>query len=229
MNHPRNYQKIKTIDDFRELDSPVPINVAWDVTPTESRQMVLRMLVKPKYGDWKIPDELFWLKDTLMKLHQIDTKATGILESNCYVTVRHGIPESQKDDEWHFDGASFRVDTIPERNYILVSHTPTEYKSGKLDIPEDFDPLKHDLFHFAAKQLKDAEITTIECNRWYLLNPFCLHRRNPNTPQIPRTFIRVSFVDIEIRDVNNTQNSLLPTPAFGRDPVHTFRNKLIKY
>ena len=159
----------------------------------------------------------------------MDAEYTGITESNCYITIRHGMPTSKTDDEWHFDGASFRVELIPERNYIWINHTPTEYKTGHLNIPSDFDPCKHNLFLFASAQLEQAEIKTVQCKQWYLLNPFCLHRRSPNTPAISRTFIRIAFTDVEGRDINNTPNSLLPTPAFGRDPVRSFRDKLMIY
>ncbi len=46
---------------------------------------------------------------------------------------------------------------------------------------------------------------------------------------INRTFVRVCFTDIEARDINNTQNPVLPAYAFERNPVKTFRNNLKNY
>lgn len=224
----RNFQKLKTIEDYKILDKPEYICPS-KIEPPFEAQMILRMLVRPKYGEWKIPPQLTWLASLILELTNYDVKRTGIKDSWCYVTVRHGMVLSVTDDEWHFDGSSFRTDIIPERNYIWVNDYPTEYKLGGLLFPKDFDPIKHNLFTFAAHQLKDAPVYKTFAKSWYLLSPFCLHRR-PSVPQeTMRTFIRICFTDIEGRDINNTENPLLQTPFYGRDPVNTFRNKLKDY
>ena len=229
MLNQRNYQALKTLADYSVLDAPIRIPVAQPPSPPRHTMYILRMLVRAKYGTMKIPRGLWWLNSTINRLADFDANYTGIGASWCYVTIRHGIPRSVTDDEWHFDGSSFRVEIIPERNYVSVNHTPTEYKVGRLNIPDDFDPLKHNLFRFAAAQLIDAPTLTTQPNQWYLLNPFCLHRRPPVVPPVSRTFIRICFTDIEGRDINNTPNSRLSTPAFGRDPVKSFRDKLTDY
>lgn len=191
--------------------------------------MVLRMLVRPKYGTFKIPPELDFLKSTIKRFAKIDQQLTGIKDSWCYITIRHGKVTSTTDDEWHFDGSSFRTDIIPERNYIWVNHSPTEFKIGETVIHDDFDPIKHNLFTYMSHQLKDQPIETTKEKTWYLLSPFCLHRRPTITNDDSRTFYRICFTDIEGRDINNTDNPLLPTPFFGRNPVSTFRNNLSDY
>lgn len=225
----RNYQKLKSLDDFSILDAPAPIDAPTpEECPFES-QMILRMLVRPKYGTFKIPPELHWLEDIIYELARIDRELTGIKDSWCYVTVRHGPVISVTDDEWHFDGASFRTSLIPERNYVWVNHTPMQYKLGNLIFPRDFDPNRYNLFSFAAWSVRHRPIETTEAKQWYLINPFCLHRRDPNTVPESRTFLRISFPDIEGRDINNTPNPLLETPAWGRDPVANFRNNLLNW
>lgn len=225
----RNYQKIKSLEDYKNLDSPGVLfsHDIFHLCPY-SEQMILRMLVRPKYGDFKIPEQLSYLSETIRKVAAYDAELTGIKDSWCYVTVRHGPVISKTDDEWHFDGASFRTDIIPERNYIWVSDIPTEYRGGGLNFPSDFDPNKHDLFSFADARA-DKNIENILPRTWYLINPFCLHRRPKIDESVTRTFFRISFPDIEGRDVMNTENPLLPTPFFGRNPVASFRNKLAKY
>ena len=221
---------MKTLEDFKDITPPVKVEFSHDepTCPFES-QMILRMLVRPKYGQFQIPLELNWLSEIIKDLASFDEDYTGIRNSWCYVTVRHGIVTSKTDDEWHFDGASFRVELSPERNYLWVNHTPTEYKVGTIDWPADFDPLKHNLFTFAANALKDVPAQSSQAKQWYVIDPFCLHRRPTNPPNISRTFIRISFTDIEGRDVNNTLNPLIDTDAYGRDPVKSFRNKLTNY
>lgn len=187
------------------------------------------MLIRPKYGQFKIPPQLDWLRTTIHKLSVIDQQTTGILQSWCYVTVRRCIADFVTDAEWHYDGASFRTDLIPERNYVWVSHTGTEYKSGAVKFPSDFDPTKNDLFTYAIKYLKETPSKNMEPRMWYRIDPFLLHRRPPITNNQPRTFIRISFPDIEGRDINNTPNPLLATPFHGRDPVKSFRDNLQEY
>lgn len=225
----RNFQKIKEIEDYKQLDSPEIVGTDLSVTPDVESQMILRMLVRPKYGDWKIPQELEWLRGHILYLSFYDGRITGIKDSWCYITIRHGEVQSVTDDEWHFDGSSFRTDIIPERNYIWVNNHPTEYREGKLDIPQDFNPIEYNLFTFASKQLEKEDIKTCNPYTWYLLSPFCLHRRPPINTKVKRTFVRICFTDIEGRDINNTENPLLPTPFFGRNPVSSFRNKLKNY
>lgn len=226
----RDFKKLKTLSDFHVLDAPREVNVLPPSACPYAKQMILRMLVKPKYADqWFIPTELTWLEPTIKFMETLDRNITGIKDKWCYITIRHGLLSTTTDDEWHFDGASFRTSLIPERNYVWVSHTPFQYKLGYLSFPPDFDPLRHNLFTYAERQTATEPIRTTEAKRWYLVSPFCLHRRNPHTAAEVRTFIRIAFADIEGRDVNNTENSLLPTPAWGRDPVRDFRNQLKDY
>lgn len=227
----RDFQKLKTLDDYNTLDKPIKVyGIENPYTPTKDL-MILRMLVRPKYGTFKIPDSLSFLKNIIEQAYIYDKTVTGISQSWCYVTIRSGKVTSKTDDEWHFDGSSFRTDIIPERNYIWTDCYPTEYKTGTLSIPKDFDPLKHNLFTFADKQTHYRGTDICDPKTWYLLSPFVLHRRPelPEDEDINRTFIRICFTDIEGRDINNTLNPLIPTCVFGRDPVRTFRDKLENY
>jgi hypothetical protein len=231
----RDFTKLKELSDYHKLDSPVLVpELPGTPLPKVPKLYILRMLVRPKYGEWFIPKELKFLKRIMYALSDYD-KDLGIEDSWCYVTVRHGPIESETDDSFHFDGSSFRTDLIPERNYVYTNHSPTEYKVGQLSFPPDFDPLKHNLFTFAERQLANEVTRAVESNEWYLLSPFVLHRRPPKSfldrlvPVVSRTFYRICFTDIEARDINNTPNPMLPTDAYGRDPVRTFRDRLASY
>lgn len=224
----RNFQKLKTLDDWETLDEPLFVaNVTEYRTPPKG-QMILRMLVRPKYGDFCIPEELQWLEEPIRAMALVDKAMTGIEQSWCYVTVRSGSPR-RTTDEWHFDGGSVRTELIPERNYVWCDKFPLQYKTGSVHFPKDFDPVKHNMFSYADQALKFEPIKTTLPEKWYMLSPFVFHRRDPASNGIHRTFVRISFVDIEVRDDNCTQNPLLRTDAFGRDPVTSFRNQLIDY
>lgn len=61
-----------------------------------------------------------------------------------------------------------------------------------------------------------------------MCDPYIIHKR-PTVPEGKvRTFVRVSHVPIEIPDVNNTQNPLMPK-NYDRDGVKEFRDSLVDY
>jgi hypothetical protein len=223
----RDFKKIKTLDDWATLDAPVELE-SDEIPNVPDDQMILRMLLRPKYGEFHIPENLSWMRDRIHGLARMDRAITGISNSWCYITVRSGMPFPTT-DEWHFDGGSLRVELIPERNYIWCSKFGVQYKLGSVEYPDDFDPVKHNLFTYASKQVEEEPVHTAKEKTWYLLSPFCLHRRDPASNGHHRTFIRVSFIDIEVRDVRCTPNPLFPTEAYNRDPVASFRDRLVDY
>jgi len=221
------FQKLKTLKDFETLTPPSKI--AYNKKPQcpFEEQMVLRMLIRPKYSSkFFIPDCLEWLRPHIEHFYSYDSMVTGIHNKWCYVTVRHGI-EKEPDNNWHLDGGSLRVELIPERNYIFVSEYGIEYKTGTVNFDEDFDPVKQNLFSYILNNISNEEDHVTMPGKWLLVHPFVFHRRSPKAVGANRTFIRITFPDIEIRDVNCTQNPLLPTDAFGRDPVKSFRKHLV--
>ena len=222
----RDFKKLKSLEDYSTLDAP---ELLWrERINAPDDCMILRMLVRPKYGEWYIPKELNWLASTIKALSAIDRARTKIRDSWCYVTVRSG-PAEDTADVWHFDGGSLRTELIPERNYVWVSDWGFQYKTGNISFPDNFDPVKHDMFSYVEHELRDSPVMGTQAGYWYLVTPFCFHRRNPESNNKQRVFIRISFVDIEIRDINCTQNPLIKTEAFGRDPVKSFRDNLEAY
>lgn len=221
-----DFTKLKSIDDFNELLPP--IEIPYDCHPVcpYDEQMILRMLVRPKYSnEFFIPPVLSWLAPTIKNFYHYDTAITSIHHKWAYVTVRHGI-EKEPDTEWHLDGGSLRVELIPERNYIWVSDDGIEYKTGNVIFHDGFDPVKQNLFKYMLDNIRDEKDFIAPGKKWNLIHPFVFHRKSPTVVGTHRTFVRITFPDIEIRDVNCTQNPLLPTNAFGRDPVKSFRDRL---
>lgn len=227
----RDFQKLKSLDDFEVLDTPKSLEFE-PISPADcpyEKQMILRMLIKGKYNKlMAFPRELDWLESQIISIKTYDEILTGIDDSWIYVTVRHGPLCWETDDEWHFDGASLRTELIPERNYIFTSAPGFEYMEGTVVFRSDFDPVKHNLFQY-VKSAAVAQTRTAEPDTWYLVTPFVFHRRPEMPAGTPRTFVRITFPDIEIRDVNNTINPHFPTRSFGRDPVKSFRDGLARY
>lgn len=143
-----------------------------------------------------------------------------------YVTVRHGEVTSTTDDEWHVDGFSMRKEHVPEQNYIFTDVFPTEYVDQSFPVPEDFDPMQHNLHWFLQDQVKTKNIKELPSKQWCLIDPYVVHRRPKVCSGTQRTFIRVSFVPIEIESDLNTPNPLLLCRRYEGSDI---RNRLIRY
>jgi len=185
------------------------------------------MLIKKPFTEFLIPDNLKWCEPAINYANAYQ-KINGIKQPFCYLTVRSGIVDSSKDDEWHADGFSMNITHIPEQNYIWADCFPTEVVYDKFKIPNDFNPFKHNIHLFFQDSIgEDSKIKVLKPNTLYCLDPYVVHRRPPISQGTQRTFVRVSFTPIEIDDKNNTINPLLPT-FYSRDGVG-YRNTLSRY
>lgn len=201
------------------------------LTPPNKKQYILRMLVRTAFQDFQIPAELDWLRPLISVCENYQTNVLGIIQPFCYVTVRSGLVESVTDDEWHTDGFSLNVTHLPEQNYCWSDVYPTEFVRKAIPFPKDFSARKHNVHQYIqdALQAEPAPIEVAKPNSVYCFDPYVIHRR-PQVPEgIQRTFVRVSFIPIEIVDCNNTPNPRLPRPVSDRDAVKTIRNQLQRY
>lgn len=198
------------------------------ICPCET-QRILRCIVREPRSEFAIPEELQWLKDAILKADEYQRNVIQVNHPFCHVTVRHGEVVSQLDDEFHSDGFTMRTTNLPEQNYVWTNVFPTEYVLRKFEIPDDFDPLRHNLHQFFQDTIDERDpILTCKEKTFYIFDPYVIHRRPVKTRGMLRTFVRITFAPIEIADVNNTQNPLIPrqhTYCGLRD----FRNKLLRY
>jgi hypothetical protein len=192
-------------------------------------QYILRMMVySPETdGELVIPPELEWMREELKTIRILRNYFLRNEQPYIYVTVRHGEVTSVTDDEWHVDGFSMRVPHVPEQNYIWTNNKyTTQLLNQKFKLPDDFDPMKHNIHTFFQSRAKESNIVECRYKYLYLIDPYVVHRR----PKIPdgtkRTFIRISFVPIEIEDDTCTPNPLLPRKVYGRQDI---RKKLVPY
>lgn len=184
-------------------NAPIP------VCPVDE-QYILRMMVRsPSTETFKIPASLAWLENLILLC---DSKQNSMAIQNpfVYITVRHGIVKSTTDDLWHVDGFSMRVPHIPEQNYIFASNNGTEVLEQNVRIPDDFDPMRHNIHHYFQDIADSANIRTLKENTVYLIDPYVIHRRPSVTAGIMRTFVRISFIPIEIEDDTCMVNPLIP-------------------
>lgn len=199
--------------------------------PPEERQYILRCPLLIPGHKLTVPSEMDWAGEFIDRGLQYQHDVVKVNHPYVYLTVRHGLVTSQTDDEFHVDGFSMRVPHGPEQNYVWTSNNPTEYVVAGMEIPEDFDPLQHNLQHFLQDSLPaDTPIHQMEAETIYAMDPYILHRR-PNKIGVGavRTFLRLTCPPIPIDDRNNHIN-----PSFGDitsdyDGVKDFRDKLERY
>jgi hypothetical protein len=218
--------RIVSLKEYGNAGNPIEVSSIPTVDCPLPEQYILRMAVRADGVALGIPEELHWIfplyHEALM--HQICV--IGVDHPFCYITVRHGEVRSRTDDEWHVDGFSTKIEHVPEQNYIWSDCHPTEYADNlKVSFPEDFNPSEYNVNTYLQHFIWNVSV----CNpkTLYCIDPYILHRRPKVAYGAMRTFARISFVPIEINDINNTPNPLSPR-QYTKDGV-SFRNKLKHY
>lgn len=193
------------------------------------RQYILRMMIREPHGEFKLPEELLWCKELIEKCDATQ-RENNLNHSYCYITVRHGLLDSVTDDEWHTDGYSEMITHLPEQNYIVTSNSPTEYVGLPMKFPVDFDAKKHNLTEYINTEvnLQQPKVLKAQANSVYIFDPYVIHRRPIGIEGKMRTFVRVTFVPVEIMDDDCTPNPLIPVKKYNRT-ADTVRSKLINY
>ena len=219
--------KALNLRQYNELNLPLEVG-AIELTPPAERQYILRCLIKRTFEELALPDFLEWCRPAVEAAFK-NQEDLGIRHPFCYITVRHGLVTSTTDDVWHVDGFSMNITHLPEQNYVWASHTATEYVAKKIDFPSDFNPSKHNIHLYIQDNItSEDKVEVAKPKTLYCFDAYVIHKRPQITEDVERTFVRISFTPIEISDINNTQNPLLPT-NYTRDGITAFRDKLIKY
>lgn len=219
-------QRLLNLGDFDSLSAPVPLAFNTSIPDTD-HQYVLRMMVRGKRGrPMSIPPELAWLGPRIRQLDRYQ-RSQNLRNPFIYVTVRHGIVDSETDDLWHVDGFSMRTPHFPEQNYICVEGSDaTQYLLKHWNIPSTFDPFVHNIHHYFRDFCGETLVHTAAPGVVYAIDPYCVHRRPPAAAGKMRTFWRISFVPIEIEDDTCMQNPLFPAKVYGREDI---RDKLVAW
>ena len=209
------------LNDFYNEGFPLLPEFTWNspAYPNADKQYILRMCIKKKELLFpSIPPELEWLEDQINRTIQYESRHFGE-KPFIYVTVRHGPVTSVTDDDWHVDGFSMRIPHLPEHNYFCSYSYPTEFVVDPFYIPEDFDPLKHNIHKLFQNSMGDRKVYSMLPGRVYCIDPYIVHRR----PKVPeghvRTFFRITHSAIEIKDDTNTPNPLLPMPKYNNRDI----------
>lgn len=218
-------KRLLNLQDFNSINSPIEIITKSFDVPFE-RQYVLRMLIRsPESNGLQIPPALKWLEETILTADKFQ-KDNNLFNEYVYITIRHGLVTSETEDMWHVDGFSMSTPHVPEQNYIWTNTNSTEYAEQSFPIPKDFDPFKHNLHLYLNDNVKEENIKKCKEQTIYLIDPYIVHRRPMNTSNTMRTFWRISFIPIEIKDDTCQQNPLLPIKRYNNTDI---RKSLINY
>jgi hypothetical protein len=200
---------------FGEKNLPIEFG-KFALTPLAERQYILRMMVKHPALGISIPQEMNWIRPLFDQVFEYQ-RSQFVNHPFAYITVRHGIVNSSTDDLWHTDGFSIKKPHGPEQNYVWCDRSPTQFLNQAFPLPDDFDAMKHNLHHYFQDHADENLIVEGKAGHVYIMDPYVVHRRVPENTGMQRTFVRISFVPIEIEDNKNTQN-----PAF---PVINYTNQ----
>lgn len=228
MQNPR-FHKPLNLEQYSQVNHPIQVGSV--KLPQQGTQMVLRMLVQAPYSrGLRIPEELEWTREAVQTAQNYQNRVIGVRHPFIYVTVRMGPAGCYTTDEWHVDGFSTRYTHLPENNYIAhLGVHPTQWLDQTFDFPEDFDPLEHNIHRYLQGYADPQAALETHSETLYMIDPYVVHRRPPESRGWQRTFLRISFTPIEIPDVNNTRNPLIDTPHYVLDGVKEFRDSLATY
>lgn len=222
------FSKILNLEQYSRLNEPLRVGNPL-LNPPQEEQRILRMLVNSPYSGFKIPEYLSWTLPIIKMAEEYQLNTIKIKHPFTYVTVRHGIVNTKTDCHWHADGFSLRYNHLPEANYLVTTNVGPEVANQTFDFPDDFDPLKHNVHLFFTKMIEENNIRQLDADSLYFLDPYVVHRRPPSTFGMFRTAVRVSFIPIEIPDVNNTRNPLIETNHYTVDGIKSWRDNLKDY
>lgn len=198
------------------------------VTPPTERQYVLRMLVYRPLLGWKLPADMEWLRPLLNAATAHQLEQFGPYSNRfIYVTIRHGLVTSVSDDVWHVDGFSLRIPHVPEQNYIWASNDGMEVCTLPIEVPEDFDGMKHNIHQLFQDMIPDDyEPLVMPDNTLVAIDTYHIHRRQAQVAGKMRTMVRISFVPIQIETDDCQQNPAFPVEVFNRSDI---RKQLTRY
>lgn len=207
----KKWKLAKQLLDFRHFDGNKfhqgVYHGAAELTCPHNTQAVLRMLIRYRDNELQLPEELEWVRPLVEATDKVMAD-NGLMMPFTYVTIRHNFETDHTDEDWHIDGFSMRVSHIPEQNFLWSNTGGTLFTGSKVLVAHTFDPMKHNI-NTSVSFIKHRADISAAPNGVYSFDPYVFHRA-PSYTGSSRTFVRVSYVPIEIDDVNNTPNPLLP-------------------
>lgn len=186
---------------------------------------------------FKVPGDPMWHTKTLMReipelyrfiqLCQSETLVSQscdlLIDRYGYVTVDTRMAragESQREGGWHID--CVQGDEVPVKQpgniaYSWCDALPTEY-AHQTFLMAGCDISKHNIFRWAAHQVKDENIKEIVPGALTLMNTYCVHRAKVAEVNTPRRYVRISWTHCPI---TNSRADINPDIEYPYEPHST--------
>ncbi len=200
----------------------------YDIDFPEEEIYALRYLIKQPGSDFVIPQALSFLKEIIQSCASYQRKFFPDFDGRfVYITIRSGIVKSTNEDSFHVDGfQGLSVPRhIPEQNYIWADSYPTIF-SLQSHFVEHLDPQRHNFHDYFNRHTRANTLVPALEKSVYIIDPYHIHARPYIPPNTMRSFLRICFSPVEIRDDTNMINKWLPRGPYNRDDI---RNSLISY
>lgn len=229
-------------DNEHFLYPAIPVDIG--VTSIKMDETPLRILRTPikRAGDLNlyIPQELERFVSLLKHVLETELIANDdYLNSHGHITVEHTYIEKnnvQRVPGWHVDGfQGARQHThSSEHSYLWCSIQPAEFCIQPFFI-NHIDSARHSVFAEFERQAQDINVFSGLANHIYLIDPYIVHRSTPMKESNWRTFVRITFSDIELEDPMNTVNKMIPlaqnyeSRIDHRDRLYIYENEIDLY
>jgi hypothetical protein len=198
-----------------------------DMKPPQGQELfVLRLLIKKPDTEFVMPEELGFLKDFVAETACYQaTHFPDYADRFVYMTLRSGLVRSSNDDSFHADGfQGISVPRhIPEQNYIWMDRDPTLFAVQPYFV-EHLDPARHDFHEYFNRCTDMANVQQAKAGEAYIMDPYHIHARPVLSADTWRSFVRICYSPVEIRDDTNTPNKWLPMGPYNREDI---RNRLV--
>lgn len=205
--------------DYYQFPAPPLYLGRYPLTPQDD--YVLRLPIKAAgSSDILLPKRLEWITPILaLALAYQREHFPDILGRWCYVTVRSGVVQSNRDDELHVDGFQMGTDAvprhIPEQSYLWANVEPAIFSMQAYDLL-GVNPRLHNVHSFFQRVTRDASLMSGVNEGLYVIDPYHVHKRPTLAAGRRRSMVRITFSPVEIKDDTNTHNPFLPLGPYGR-------------
>lgn len=177
---------------------------------------ILRMLIGYR-GDYLLPKQVGWVEPMLKRCIEILTEQNFFKNGHypyCYLTIKNSFETDGTDGEWHVDGFSTNLTTLPEQNFLWSNSGGTKVFDGRYKMVKNYshgnDNVNHSIIPI------EGVINATKANELLQFDPYVLHAA-PHHKEEDRCMVRISFLTTPIDDVSNTLNPLflqsLQTPT----------------
>lgn len=193
----------------------------------------LNLLIQRDGGEVRLPDELP-NKEILLDIVNVTLLYSAFIPTRyryLYLTidtrfVRAG--ETQRTPGWHVDGIQGDEVPLKQRSDLTFSWCdclPMRWANQSFELPAHVNVSEYNVFECLSQLVRPECIEECDANILYAMNSYCVHRSSVAQYDTPRTFLRLSYTNVP---VTNVQMTLNPRMTYDYQ-VHSSAGKIPKH